>query len=75
MCGIEVHHKNNVRIFGVPINEDGRAETWMTQTGKSWRQILILDRRVTSKSSGAEKDTLRILVNALLISKVAYEMS
>ncbi|KAM7294247.1 hypothetical protein ISCGN_023764 [Ixodes scapularis] len=62
----------DIRVLGLPIDEDGGASTWLAQVTKTWRQTLGLIRRATSKSWGANECTLRMLVHALLTSKAMY---
>ncbi|KAG0426635.1 hypothetical protein HPB47_026270 [Ixodes persulcatus] len=70
--GRPIQCQRSIRVLGLPIDEDGGASTWLTQVTKTWRQTLGLIRRATSKSWGANKSTLRMLVHALLTSKAMY---
>lgn len=70
--GQKIKREKQIKILGVTFEETARSTKWLPALEKSWGQTLKLVRKTTSKSWGADEDTIRILTNALLTAKALY---
>lgn len=70
--GKRMQDQSSVRGFGVVIDEDHAAPSCFNHVSKTWINTLNLIRQVFLKSWEAEEWTLRMLVNAFLVSKATY---
>lgn len=67
-----IQHTAQIKILGVTFQTNGRADTWMQQIKTHWHRVLGIIKRITTKSWGAQDDTLRTLYRCLLESKAMY---
>lgn len=61
-----------VKILGVPVPEDGGCSVWPKQIKKTWHQQLHVIKRISNRVGGATTETLKLLTQAVLTSKVVY---
>lgn len=61
-----------VKVLGIPVPEDGGCSVWLEQIKKTWHQQLHIIKRISNRLGGATTETLKLLTQAVLTSKVTY---
>lgn len=66
--GTQIRQQPTIKILGIPIE----AGSWYKQVRSQWKEALNLIKRTTGKAWGAQDQTLKTMVKALLVPKATY---
>lgn len=70
----EIPRRSNIKILGFILQDDGRAEVWLEKTIRQLNQIYHMLSRVTRKHRGLKEQELRRIIEALVYSRVLYQL-
>ncbi|KAH7977107.1 hypothetical protein HPB51_027035 [Rhipicephalus microplus] len=70
--GIAIKPAQQIRILGLLLQIDGKAQAAVTKMKTSAEQILGIIRRVSNRNRGLKEDDVMRLVRAFVVSRVTY---
>ncbi|KAL1427756.1 hypothetical protein MTO96_003103 [Rhipicephalus appendiculatus] len=70
--GMDIKPTQQIRILGLLLQSDGKAQTAVTKIKATTEQILGMIRRVSSRNRGLKEDDAMRLVRAFVVSRVTY---